>query len=313
MSEIAKQPSNPAGRWQRWYRQLAENPITQKELRSRMRGARAFVVLTGFLVLMSAFVLFTYLIVVLNDSGTSNSNRTAGQAIFITLVTVQTFLVLFIAPAFTSGAISGEKERQTFELLKTTLLSPKAFVFGKLASALSYVFLLVLAAVPLISLAFMLGGITPSEVIISQLLLLSAAIAYATIGLYFSSSMRSTMGASVATYVVILIFNVGIPVVYGFGLGIFASLMFNASSFVEDMFEMIFALGGMFLSMVNLPAAMVLSDLVFREGNALFWYFDPGTPYPIIAPWSGFLLIQLLITWFYFRRTVKKVGKVADS
>lgn len=277
-----------------------------------MRGARAFVVLTAYLVVMSAFVLFTYLVVVLDSSSSSSSNRVAGQAIFITLVSVQAFLVVFIAPAFTSGAISGEKERQTFELLKTTLLSSRAFVLGKLTSALSYVFLLVLAAIPLISLAFMLGGITASEVIISQLLLLFAAVAYTAIGLYFSSSMRSTMGASVATYVVILVLNVGVPIIYGFGLAISASVMLSASSVVSDFFEAAFALSGMALSTLNLPAAMILSDLVFREGNSLFYYFERGTSYPIIAPWTGFLLMHALITWFYFSRTVKKVDKVAD-
>lgn len=313
MNEAVKQPIKPDVFWRRWRRQLFENPITLKELRSRMRGARAFILLTAYLVVMSAFVLFTYLVVVLDGTTSSNSNRVAGQAILITLVSVQTFLVVFIAPAFTSGAISGEKERQTFELLKTTLLSSEAFVLGKLTSALSYVFLLVLAAIPLISLAFMLGGITVAEVIISQLLLLFAAVAYTAIGLYFSSSMRSTMGASVATYVVILLLNVGIPILYGFGLAIATSVMLSASSAVSDLFEAIFALSGMALAVINLPATMILSDLVFREGNALFYFFEPGTPYPIIAPWSGFLVMQALITWFYFRRTVKKVEKVADS
>ena len=46
-----------------------------------------------------------------------------------------TLLVIFLAPAFTVGAISSERERQTFDLLMTTLLKPRAILAAAFARA----------------------------------------------------------------------------------------------------------------------------------------------------------------------------------
>ena len=44
-------------------RQIFDNPVVLKELRGRMRGARAFVVLTVYLVLLGAFSSLVYVAV----------------------------------------------------------------------------------------------------------------------------------------------------------------------------------------------------------------------------------------------------------
>ncbi|MBK8024641.1 MAG: hypothetical protein IPK19_25260 [Chloroflexi bacterium] len=62
--------------------------------------------------------------------------------LFFGIVGIELILILFIAPAFTAGAITGERERQTYDLLQTTLLSKATFVIGKLESALGYIVLL---------------------------------------------------------------------------------------------------------------------------------------------------------------------------
>ena len=129
---------------------LLQNPVTVKELRSRMRGRRAYAILTTYLLLMSGLVLLVY---VAFASSVGNpfgpSSRQAGKAIFAAVLGVQMFLVIFVGPAFTAAAISGEKERQTYDLLRTTLLSARSLVTGKLFSALAYVFLLIIASIPL--------------------------------------------------------------------------------------------------------------------------------------------------------------------
>src|SRR5438876_11937537 len=122
---------------------LLRYPGVLKELRGRMRGMRAFVVLTVYLTLMSGFVTLLY---VLNASWMSNPGSAAGanigRLLCAGIVGTELFLVTFIAPTFTAGAISGERERQTYDLLRTTLLPARSLVLGKLVSALSYVFLL---------------------------------------------------------------------------------------------------------------------------------------------------------------------------
>ena len=297
----------------RLWRNLTQNPIATKELRSRMRGARAYAIMTSYLFVMGAFVFFIYLLVAVDGSASANTNRQAGQAIFITMVSVQTFLVIFIGPAFTSGSITGEKERQTFDLLRTTLLSPRSFVFGKLMSALSYVFLLVLAATPLISIAFMLGGVDLLEVIISQLLLLVAAVFFAMTGLFFSSRMRTTLAASVTTYAVSLGILVGIPLLFGLGFAIISPILFISSS-PSPVVEGLLAYGGMLLATTNLPVTMFMSDMILREENSLWGFFPGGTAsYWLFSPWYGFILINLLFSYLLYRATVKRVNRITEG
>ena len=138
----------------------AVGTIMVKELRSRMRGRRAFVVLTLYLAVLAAITyaiyLMTYSTVAAMQSlgggipgAAVNASAAIGQAIFTALSLLQILLVSFMAPAFTAGAISLEREKQTLDLLISTPLRPGAIVVGKLLAALAFVFLMILAAIPL--------------------------------------------------------------------------------------------------------------------------------------------------------------------
>ncbi|MCB0036699.1 MAG: hypothetical protein KDE51_21855 [Anaerolineales bacterium] len=312
MSELTK-PTRSQSKIGRLWQQMINNPVTTKELRSRMRGRRAFIVLTVYLLLMGAFVSLIYLGFYVNSGTDVSSTRQAGQTIFITMLVVQGFLVVFIGPSFTAGAISGEKERQTYDLLRTTLLSPQAFVMGKLLSAMSYVFLLLFAAVPLISLAFMLGGVATSEVILSQLVLLVSGVTFAMMGLYFSSSMRTTMAASVTTYASALFITIGTPIIAVIVASIMASIIFTSGVpwFVEAGTVYL----GLILVATNLPATMIVSDMFLRSENTLWGFTEVVDTVNVwfFSPWYVFLIFYLLLTLFLYRRTVKKVAVIANK
>jgi ABC-2 type transport system permease protein len=304
----------PSSRWAAVWHVLTQNPITIKELRSRMRGRRAFAVLTIYLLLATALVALIYASVSLNSTPSPSTSRGAGQATFVTMLFIQGFLVIFMSPAFTAGAISGEKERQTFELLRTTLLSPNAFVLGKLISALSYIFLLIITAVPLLSLSFMLGGITLSEVIISQLLMVVTAVTYAMLGLYFSCRMKSTISASVATLATAFFLTAGLPLLALIFGSIFSAFLFSGggSSWVG---EMVLAYAGLALSVTNLPATLVISDIFLREENSLWgmWTTFGGRSFWFFSPWYANLLFHSLLSLLYFRLTTRRVGQIANQ
>lgn len=291
---------------------LTNNPISIKELRSRMRGPRAFAVLTIYLLLATGLVVLIYASYNVNSTPTASSSREVGQAVFITMILVQGFLVIFMAPAFTAGAISGEKERQTYDLLRTTLLSPSAFILGKLISALSYIFLLLVSAIPLLSLSLMLGGVAISEVIISQLMLGTAAILYAMLGLYFSCTLRSTMSASVATYAVAFFLTIGTPLLAALFGSIAAGILFSASS---SLAEAVLTYVGLILSTTNLPASLIISDVFLREQNTLWGYTYTSGGYSlwVFSPWYFNLLFHMLLTWFLFRRATRVVDKIATK
>jgi len=150
------------------------NPVLVKEVRSRFRGPRGFAALTSFLILLTAFAYLLYRMQIGNMSrsayyggygpgGPANVYAGAaaeiGQAVFATVAVLEMLFMAFIAPALTMNAISSEVERQTYELLLATPLSAWAILRGKVGAALGYVLLLIFSALPVISLAFLFGGV----------------------------------------------------------------------------------------------------------------------------------------------------------
>ncbi|MDQ3492390.1 MAG: ABC transporter permease [Chloroflexota bacterium] len=206
--------------------------VSAKELRGRMRGRRAFVVVTIYLLLLSLFALGVYQLLQENaaqqarfsgggfpggfpEDGFSGSfvsgpvSAEIGHALFSGIVVVQTLLILVLAPAFTSGAISMEREKQTLELLITTPLSTLGMVVGKLFSALAYLFLLVVASIPLMSIVFAFGGVGPEDLVRAYLLLFAVAFGVGAVGLFMSALIGRTQVATVLSYVIVLGLTIG--------------------------------------------------------------------------------------------------------
>ena len=305
--------TNPQqSRWQRFLRHL-QNPVTVKELRSRMRGRRAFVVLTVYLFVMGGFISLVYLAFASSSGGPYGPDaREVGRVIFSTVVGIQTFLVLFIGPSFTAGAISGEKERQTYDLLRTTLLSAPAFVTGKLLSALSYVLLLIFTAVPIQSIAFLLGGVSFLELLLSQIVLVVAAVAVAIFGLFCSTVMKATLGASVTTFAGILVVTAGIPALVGLFAAILGPMISLSSS---SLFELLMTYLLLVLAATNLPATLIVSDVFLLEEGAYLYHTSAigGRTAYLFSPWPLFLIFYGLLALLFYWLTVRRIRRIADK
>jgi ABC-type transport system involved in multi-copper enzyme maturation permease subunit len=181
------------------------NPIVVKELRSRMRGWRAFAVLTGVLLLLGAvsYLLYRLAIVAAGYGGFPLSPQ-IGQVLFIGLILAELLLISFITPAVTAGSISGEQEKLTYEMLLTTPLHPASILWGKLLASMSYILVLIFAAVPMASLVFIFGGVSPGDMVKALAILVSLAVTLGITGLFFSALLGRTTRAMVATYLAVL-------------------------------------------------------------------------------------------------------------
>jgi ABC-type transport system involved in multi-copper enzyme maturation permease subunit len=215
--------------------------VGSKELRGRMRGRRAFIVLTIYLLLLSGFAygIYEYLrqqslqqvfsaiqpgidpgfgggFTTYSSTQSTALSATVGHAIYSGLLVVETLLVLVLAPAFTSGAVSLEREKQTLDLLVATPLSTFGMVLGKLLSALTWVFLLIVASVPLASVVFAFGGVGPEDLIRGYALLFALAFGMGAIGMFISALVRRTQTATVLTFVAVLVLTIGSMAVHEF-------------------------------------------------------------------------------------------------
>jgi len=186
------------------------NPVLVKELRSRMRGVRAFATLTGVLVILGLFSFSLYRMVLATSRYSSMPlSPQIGQALFAGLVFLELMMVSAVTPSVTAGAISGEQEKETYEMLLATPLHPASILWGKLISALSYVLLLIFAAVPMASLVFIFGGVTIRDMFKAAVMLMVIAVMFGVIGLFMSALFGRTGRATALSYLVILLMLFG--------------------------------------------------------------------------------------------------------
>jgi ABC-type transport system involved in multi-copper enzyme maturation permease subunit len=203
----------------RWLRNAFNGilAVGVKELRGRMRGRRAFVILTFYLLFLAGIAWAWELIAERTYGGSGTqfggsgafASAVVGQEIFGALLIVETLLVVFLAPAFTAGAISMEREKQTLEMLAATPISSIAIVIGKLLSALTYVFILIGASIPLTAIVFVFGGVGPDEVLRGYAVLLVSAIGLGALGLFVSALMQGTQAATVVTFFGVMALTMG--------------------------------------------------------------------------------------------------------
>ena len=295
------------------------NPVMMKELRGRMRGIRAFIVLTIYLGLMSAFTALLYLIFTAStvQATGSASIGSIGRVLFIGLVGIELLLIIFIAPAFTAGAITGERERQTYDLLRTTLLASPSFVIGKLESALSYILLLLFSAIPLQSIAFLFGGVTELELILSFVVLTVTAITLGTVGIFFSAVTPRTISASVRSYTVALAVTFGIPILLSFPLlnaFVNAASGFGSGITASPVIEAIFIYISLVLVSLNPVATSLVSQQLLADRQAVgLWTMtlaSDGSTIPMVSPWISFTILYLVISTVLIVFAVRRMRRV---
>ncbi len=195
--------------------------IGVKELRGRMRGKRAFVSVTVYVLLVAGFAWMVGRI--LEEGARANfafdptyQSASIGRGIFIALMFLQTLMILVLAPASTAGTISSEREKQTLDLLVVTPISSVAIVVGKLLSALTWVFVLILASIPVTALVFVYGGVAPDDIVRGYLMLFVTAIGFGALGTFFSALVRRSGAATGLTFVAVLVATVGLSFVWVF-------------------------------------------------------------------------------------------------
>ena len=185
-----------------------------KELRGRMRGRRAFVILSLYLVLLAGFAWMVQITMERTYSTGFGGSATfasaaVGQGIFVSILMLETLLVAFLAPMATAGAISLEREKQTLEMLAATPITSVAIVVGKLLSALIYVWLLIAASIPLTAVVFVFGGVAPDDLLNGYLVLIVTALGLGAFGLLCSSLVKRTQAASAITIFGVLALSIG--------------------------------------------------------------------------------------------------------
>ncbi|CCW34653.1 ABC-2 family transporter protein [Chthonomonas calidirosea] len=261
---------------------LTDQPLLVREMRTRMRGTRAYWTLFGYLLILVLFVLFTYwgLLIRLNSPTTGHlrAAHEMSNSIFNTTIAVQFFLILFIIPAITSSSIAQEKEQQSLDLLLVTPLSRARIVYGKLLSSTAFVLLMIATSLPIVSICFLFGGVSSLRVATYYIFLISFSLLSSALGLMWSSLTKTSAQAAIFTYLS------AIPIsIYSF----FYVTTYTVAIFVTSNESMLFKFALEYLFIVSIPASLCMNAVTLSR-----LYAEPADH----AGWPRllFLLLNLL-------------------
>ena len=293
------------------------NPVMLKELRGRMRGLRGFAIITIFLILMSFFTILLYLLRV--PQGGAVVTGELGRLLFIGVLFIELMLIIFIVPALTAGAITSERERKTYDLLQTTLITKAAFVVGKMQSALGYIMLLLLSAIPLQSIAFLFGGVSEAEMILALLILAVSAMALGAFGMFFSSVTERTLSATVRAYTAALAIAIGLPIAALILFrGAYGNVINSIAANVSDnpTIEAAVIYLDMIAAGLNPIMAAIYSQQMLIDHQQLIamrvTLSSSGATIPVLSPWViltlGYLSAAALLILLAVRRMERQGG-----
>jgi ABC-type transport system involved in multi-copper enzyme maturation permease subunit len=280
---------------------LVDNPLIVKDAVSRMRSWRAPVVLTLYLSLLAAFGYSVFLIEAIS-AGSHTGAAQIGGTVFSWLTFFQLTLVCLFAPAMAAGAVSGERERQTFDVLLVSRVTPLGIIWGKLVASVAFMLLLILGALPLFAAVFLFGGIDFEQFVVTQLVTVSTAITIGAVSVFLSSAFRRTLPSTVAAYGCAFAGLVGTLLV-----GSMLSILIAERQVSADVHPLEFTnpLYALYIVLSSNGAGMhlgrLLQLLVLAPGG-------PNSAGPSLEPWQGTLLAQLAIIALSVYGAVRLVG-----
>ena len=258
------------------------NPIVKKDLKVISRSMKiAWGVFIYEMVLALVFFFAMYIIFDAFSSYGYTSDYQDFIALFPIIAGVEFCIIALIMPVITASAISGEKEKQTFDLLMTTVMTPRAIVRGKVESAVIRMMVFIVGSIPLMALSFTIGGLSWWNLFVTMIAFLIFAILTGSMGIFASTLTKKSITGIILTYVFYFIFGT---------MSVFPTLIVVLTS--------TFASGSVIsvLMLINPVAAIIEMFMLMLGGDTLF----SGNPLGFWSGWGWVVLsgvAMLLISW----------------
>lgn len=202
---------------------LSVNPILKKDVLVNSRNSKMAMTITLINILFSFIVITIFLI---NRGEMYQAYYANIASMFPVLAMCEIGIIGLIMPIITSTSVSGERERQTLDIMLTTPIKPFSIVAGKLLSAMVTTFMYVIATLPFLAVSFVVGGLEWTALFKYVLMILFIDIYIGSIGVFFSCVKRTSVSAAVST---IVTFAAVVLITYALG-NAFESMMYNMVS-----------------------------------------------------------------------------------
>ncbi|HEV8605759.1 MAG TPA: ABC transporter permease subunit [Tepidisphaeraceae bacterium] len=161
------------------WRLIPANPILVRVVQAGGKRKRDLLIRCAYL----GILLFLVIFLLLQSAGSLASASLSdlskqSSEIFYWMSYAQLALVALLAPIFTAGAITQEKDSQTYDILLATPLTNGQIVLGSLLSRLFFVVTLLISGIPIFAITQIFGGVAISSITMS--FLIACATAFVT-------------------------------------------------------------------------------------------------------------------------------------
>jgi ABC-type transport system involved in multi-copper enzyme maturation permease subunit len=290
------------------------NPVYKREITVSSRSFRLALILVLFNSILALVVLLNMYSVVEQVKLTAEIQYSSFTNIYVFVAVVEFVMLMFIMPALTAASVSGERERQTLDILLTTTLKPWEIIWGKLMASFGTMFLMVMSSFPLLTVSFVYGGVMAYDVLILLLCYLAVALLCGSMGICFSSIFKRSTIATVVSYGVLVLIAAGTYAVNMFALSIARMNVSNTyASSVSGMADQANSGAFLYLLLLN-PVATFYVMINSQTGDnqvikSLNSWFGPHPENGIMDNWVVLsILIQLLLAAIFLFTAVKAIS-----
>lgn len=184
------------------------NPILKNESKIGVRTFRFNLMVMLYVGVLSIMAMGAYYLINVDRYG-MGLDLSDFTVLNFALACGQAVLLMFIVPVLTATSITGERERQTLDILLSTNLSPMKIVLGKLMSTVTKVTLLIISTMPIYAINFLVRGTSFNELIILTIFFISTTIYVGSIGIFMSTIFKTSKSSTVASLITVLFAVVG--------------------------------------------------------------------------------------------------------
>src|SRR5687768_7709427 len=193
------------------WRLVPANPILLRVVETGGKRRRDLFIRCGYLGFLIGVVIFSMLSSSSSFSGMSLDGLAKVSAqLFRTASYWQLGLVAFLAPIFTAGAITQEKDSQTYDILLATPLTNGQIVLGSLLSRLFFVITLLISGIPVFAITQIFGGVAIKAIAMSFAIAAATAFITGSIAMAIAVFKVGTRRTIFSFYLLITIYMVGI-------------------------------------------------------------------------------------------------------
>lgn len=180
------------------------NATVTRDFRTQLRGNRSLWLWLGYLLFLVCFGGLAYNGQVDNGYNSSVASlQTNLWQFYGVLIGMIAGVICLVAPGLTAAAVTTERQRRSLDLIFSAPVSPRYFLVGKMISGFRYLLMLLILALPVISVCVVMGGATWADVLGAVIIILNSGVVMMAIGLLCSSICPNSIAAILASYVAI--------------------------------------------------------------------------------------------------------------